>query len=376
MKLVINAGSSSLKVALYEKEKLLQHYHYDLSVQKLVHKGKAKKPVKSDVIDVAHALRDCVEKIREEVSLQKVDSIIHRVVHGGEFYSKTTLITSAVKEKISALRVLAPLHNPPALQCIVKAEMLFPNVKQFAIFDTAYHQTIPSFAYRYGLPEEMYSKLKIRKYGFHGTSHKYLAQEATSITKAKKIITCHLGSGSSICANLNGVSVDTTMGFTPTDGLIMGTRSGALDPEVALYLLKFLKRPETVEKVLTKQSGLLGVSGISSDVRKLWQERKNPKAKLALQMLSYQIKKYISSYNGVLNGVDCIVFSGGVGENAWYVRKDALEGLEHLGIKVDLKKNKLAIGKNKPMMIHSKSSKVKILVILANEELQMIREVK
>lgn len=372
---LVNAGSSSLKTALYDAGKLVVRSHYDGKTLRVTQKRTQKLPC--EIIDAAHALRHNVEFLTEKGLLdpEAITTVGHRVVHGGEYFKKATKITPTVKEKIGALSILAPLHNPANLASIRMAEKLFPGAKHVAVFDTAYHQTIPEAAFRYGIPTDVYKKYKVRKYGFHGTSHKYLAREAQRVTKKKKIITCHIGNGSSVTANKNGKSIDTSMGFTPTDGLIMGTRVGAIDPEAILYLLKFMQAsPERMHQFLNQESGLLGV-GHYTDVRELWENRKKKDAQLALDMLAYDTKKYISQYFGVLNGADVIVFSGGIGENAWYVREATLEGLNNLGIRLDKKKNKKVINPTKPVAIHARSSEVKILVIPTNEEQQMLEEI-
>lgn len=374
---LVNAGSSSLKTALYFGDKLVLRCVYDRKIMNLS-KGNRTQKVQVDTIDAAHALRHNVEYLTEKglLDASEVAAVGHRVVHGGEYFHKAVNITESVKEKIGALSILAPLHNPHNLDAIKMAERLFPKARHVAVFDTAYHQTIPEYAFRYGIPDELYKKYKVRKYGFHGTSHKYLAREATRLTGKKKIITCHLGNGSSITANKNGKSIDTSMGFTPTDGLIMGTRVGAIDPEAVLYLLKFMQAsPARMHKFLNHESGLLGI-GHFNDVRDLWKNRKKEDAQLALDMLSYDAKKYVSMYHGVLGGADVIVFSAGIGENAWYVREAILDGMGALGIQLDKKKNKKVNRPKKAVAIHARTSKVKILIIPANEEKQMLEEMK
>lgn len=373
--LTINAGSSSVKVALFKKEKLIVKLHYDFSLKKIRVYRKSETRKKTSINTIDSAIKDAISyllKHKDIENLNEISFVVHRVVHGGEFFDKAVLIDEKTLQKIEALSLLAPLHNPNNLKGILLTQKLFKQ--NYAVFDTAYHQTIPEEAYRYGISEELYKKYKIRKYGFHGINHKYLASEAKRLYGAKKVITCHLGNGSSITANLNGKSLDTSMGFTPTDGLIMGTRSGAIDPEVVVYLFRLMHSSRKVDELLNHDSGLLSI-GHSSDIRVLWknaQRKKDDKKKkdaiLALEMLSYRLKKYISSYIGVLGGVDAIVFSGGIGENAWYIRELALSGLETLGIKLDIKKNQnnKSFGKGK----------TKLLIIPANEELQMIKEIK
>jgi len=370
--LIVNAGSSSLKTSLFEAEKLIAHYHYDkIGEDTRFYVNKTSKKV--ELIDPGHALRHNIEYLKNKN--YKIAKVVHRVVHGGDFYNKPMLVTSKVKERIAALRILAPLHNPNNLDCIERAELLLPEAKHVAIFDTAYHQTLKEAHYRYGLPEEMYTKYKIRKYGFHGISHKYLAHEAQKVTKKKKIITCHLGNGSSITANLNGKSFDTSMGFTPLDGVIMGTRCGHIDPEIPLYLMRHLHiKPQRVYDILHNESGLLGLSG-KQDLRDI-QKKRTKEAKLALEKLSLDVKKYIGQYHAELNGAEAIVFSGGIGEGSWKIRELALAELGNLDIKLDKAKNKRVKNPKACNVIHARGSKVKILVIPTNEELQMLKDAK
>lgn len=388
--LVVNAGSSSLKTALFNDEQELVRCHYDrlnkeATWLRVTNAGEEKETrSRVDLNDAAHALRHNIIYLVEQNYLKHhndIKVVVHRVVHGGEFYKKAVRITEEVKQRIEALSILAPLHNPHNLAAINAAEHLLSQAKQVAVFDTAYHQTLPPEAFRYGIPETLYLKHKIRKYGFHGTSHKFLATEAKRLCGATKTITCHLGNGSSITANKNCKSIDTSMGFTPTDGLVMGTRSGALDPEVVIYLLRQIRySPKRLHDFLNKESGLLGLTHFSSDVRDIWKAAstgtgdRQEDAALALLMLSYHIKCYVGEYAAILGGVDAIVFSGGIGQNAWYIREDALLGLDFLDIKLDETKNKEVTELKKARMIHKASSKVKILVIPANEELQMVRE--
>ncbi len=370
--LIVNAGSSSLKTSLYDQEKLVGHYHYDKigSDTKFFANKTAKKV---ELIDPGHALRHNIEYLKNKE--YTIDKVVHRVVHGGEFYNKPILITKKVKERIAALRILAPLHNPSNLDCIERAELLLPEAKHIAVFDTAYHQTIKEIQYRYGLPKELYTKYKIRKYGFHGISHKYLAIEAKNCVKAKKVITCHLGNGSSITANLNMKSIDTSMGFTPLDGVIMGTRCGHIDPEIPLYLMRHLHiKPQRVYDILHNESGLLGLCG-EQDLREV-QKKRTKEAKLALEKLGFDVKKYIGQYHAELNGAEAIVFSGGIGEKSWKVRELTLSGMENLGIKLDKTKNKRVKKPKGCNQIHAKGSKVKILVIPTNEERQMLLDTK
>lgn len=303
----------------------------------------------------------------------EIEAVGHRVVHGGETFSGSVLITDEVIEKIRENIELAPLHNPHNLRGILACKRLLPDTPQVAVFDTAFHQKMPEYAFIYGLPYELYKKYKIRRYGFHGTSHRYVSKRASEILgipiEQLKIITAHLGNGCSMSAVKFGVSIDTTMGFTPLEGLLMGTRSGDLDPAVILYIMS--KEGLTMSEInalLNKHSGLLGISGISSDMREIISEMKNgnQKAKLAFEVFCYRIKKYIGAYAAAMGGVDAIVFTAGIGENSPDVRKKVCEGLEFLGIKIDEEKNN---SPDKEKIITTDDSKVKVLVIPTNEEL-------
>lgn len=303
----------------------------------------------------------------------EIEAVGHRVVHGGEAFSGSVLITDEVIEKIRENIELAPLHNPHNLRGILACKRLLPDTPQVAVFDTAFHQKMPEYAFIYGLPYELYKKYKIRRYGFHGTSHRYVSKRASEILgipiEQLKIITAHLGNGCSMSAVKFGVSIDTTMGFTPLEGLLMGTRSGDLDPAVILYIMS--KEGLTMSEInalLNKHSGLLGISGISSDMREIISEMKNgnQKAKLAFEVFCYRIKKYIGAYAAAMGGVDAIVFTAGIGENSPDVRKKVCEGLEFLGIKIDDDKNN---SPEKEKIITTDDSKVKVLVVPTNEEL-------
>ncbi len=303
----------------------------------------------------------------------EIEAVGHRVVHGGEAFSDSVLITDEVIEEIRENIELAPLHNPHNLRGILACKRLLPNTPQVAVFDTAFHQKMPGYAFIYGLPYELYKKYKIRRYGFHGTSHRYVSKRAGEILgiplEKLKIITAHLGNGCSMSAVKFGVSVDTSMGFTPLEGLLMGTRSGDIDPAVVIYLMS--KEGLTMAEInalLNKHSGLLGISGVSSDMREIINEMKNgnPRAKLAFEVFCYRVKKYIGAYSAVMGGVDAIVFTAGIGENSPDVRKKVCEDLEYLGVKIDDEKNN---SPEKEKIITTDNSKVKVLVIPTNEEL-------
>lgn len=303
----------------------------------------------------------------------EIEAIGHRVVHGGEAFSGSVLITDEVIEEIRENIELAPLHNPHNLRGILACKRLLPNTPQVAVFDTAFHQKMPEYAFLYGLPYELYKKYKIRRYGFHGTSHRYVSKRASEILGVSleklKIITAHLGNGCSMSAVKFGISIDTSMGFTPLEGLLMGTRSGDIDPAVVIYLMS--KEGLTMAEInalLNKHSGLLGISGVSSDMREIIKEMKNGniRAKLAFDIFCYRVKKYIGAYSAAMGGVDAIVFTAGIGENSPDVRKEVCKDLEFLGIKIDDEKNN---SPEKEKIITTDDSKVKVLVIPTNEEL-------
>jgi len=309
----------------------------------------------------------------------EISAVGHRVVHGGEEFFESTLITKKVIEIIKSYSSLAPLHNPPNLAGIEAARNLLPEVPQVAVFDTAFHQTIPPKASLYALPYKYYEKYKIRRYGFHGTSHHYVANQAAKFLrkplKELKIITCHLGNGCSITAIDKGKSIDTSMGFTPLEGLVMGTRCGDIDPAAVLFLME--KENFTIPQIndtLNKQSGLLGISGIRNDLREIqrWARKGNQRAKLALEIFIYRIKKYIGAYSAVLGGLDILIFCAGIGENEENIRSRTCQGLEFLGIHLDKRKNK--VPSKVPRFISTESSLVKVLVIPTNEEEMIAKE--
>ena len=309
-------------------------------------------------------------------STDEIEAVGHRVVHGGSTCSDTSEITHEAKEEIRHLSSLAPLHNPPNLAGIEVAEKVFDHAKQVAVFDTAFHQTIPARAHRYAVPEELYEKEKIRLYGFHGTSHKYVSERANEFlnTSNSKIITIHLGNGCSMTAVQDGKSVDHSLGFSPVTGLIMGTRSGDIDPAIVFYLVNELDyKLDEVNTLLQKKSGLLGITGFS-DLREI-EERAasgDEACQLGLEMKTYRIKKYIGAYAAVMNGLDAIVFTGGIGENSETVRKLVCNEMDYLGINLDREKN--AIRSKETRDISTADSRVKVLVIPTNEELEIARQ--
>lgn len=308
-------------------------------------------------------------------SLEDINAVGHRVAHGGEHFKGSAFINDFVLEQIEKCIELAPLHNPANLKGIQAMEQLIPGVNQVAVFDTAFHQTMPAHSYMYAIPYSLYSKYKIRRYGFHGTSHSFIAKRACEILNVdiadQKIITCHLGNGASMCAIEGGKSVDTTMGFTPVEGLIMGTRTGDLDIGVVSYIMDKEELPlSAINTVFNKQSGMLGVTGISSDMREIedaaW-NKDNKRAQLGLNMYYYRIKKYIGAYTAALGGLDTLIFAGGIGENGVETRANICDNLEYLGIKIDPSKNDGLRGKE--IVISTDDSKVKVMVVPTNEEL-------
>ena len=308
--------------------------------------------------------------------LDELDAVGHRMVHGGEKFNKSVLLTPEVMEAFAACNDLAPLHNPANIKGVNAVKALLPNIPQVGVFDTAFHQTMPDYAYMYALPYELYQKYGVRRYGFHGTSHRYVSQRVCEFLgvkpEGKKIITCHIGNGASIAAVKDGKCVDTSMGLTPLEGLIMGTRSGDIDAGAVTFLMdKLGLDTKGISNLLNKQSGLLGVSEGSSDFRDILAgiEAGNDKARLAKEMYCYRIKKYIGEYAAAMGGVDIILFTGGAGENQWEVREGATQGLEFMGIKLDDAKNKAC--RAKEAVLSTDDSKVTICCIPTDEELMI-----
>lgn len=312
-------------------------------------------------------------------SLDEIDAVGHRVVHGGERFNKSVLITEEVIEMLKECIELAPLHNPPNLKGIYAIQELLPHTPQVSVFDTAFHQTMPDYAYVYGLPYSLYEKYGIRRYGFHGTSHRYVSKRACEFLnvpyESQRIITAHIGNGVSITAIKDGKSVDTSMGMTPVEGLMMGTRSGDLDPGVISYIMeKEHMSASGISTLLNKFSGVLGISGISSDMREIEVgiKENNPRAILALNTYDYRIKKYIGAYSAVLGGVDILVFTGGVGENQAITRSVVCKNMEYMGIELDEELNRSV--RAKEVVISKPSSKVKVLIIPTDEELTIAKD--
>lgn len=382
--LIVNAGSSSLKFQLIDAKKKFDTLYSGIadgisrnSCFFKAHIGKKEIRYKKIFKNHEEALKEALDvMIKNKVisKLKNIKAIGHRVVHGGEKYRNATLITKDVKETIEKLSDLAPLHNPPNLEGINACEKLLKGIKNIAVFDTAFHQTIPEKAYEYAIPRKFYKEYKIRRYGFHGTSHKYISSQVYKLLKKKKgkVITCHLGNGSSLSAIVDGKCVDTSMGFTPLEGVPMGTRCGSIDTAIAFYLMKKEKlSARAVDHLLNNKCGILGISEISSDVRDIWRlaQKKNKKALFTLEFLAYKIALQIGAYIAAMNGVDAIAFTAGIGENAWYLRRDICNYLKFAGVELDSKKNKASETK-----IHNKLSKVKVYVIKTNEGLQIASE--
>ena len=316
------------------------------------------------------------EKFGAVSSIEEIDAVGHRMVHGGEKFSASTLLTDEVLEVFEACNDLAPLHNPANLKGVNAVKDIAPEMPQVGVFDTSFHQTLPDYAYIYGIPYELYEKYGIRRYGFHGTSHRYITKRVCEMLgvnpEDKKIITCHIGNGGSIAAVKNGKCVDTTMGLTPLEGLMMGTRSGDIDPGAIPFIMEKLQLDgKGLSDLLNKKSGVLGVSGVSSDMREVEAAAAsgNKRAELANTIYFYRIKKYIGAYAAAMGGVDIIVFAGGVGENQYPCREAALEGLEFIGVELDKELNKKSRGEE--VVLSTPESKVKVVLVPTDEELMI-----
>ena len=390
--LVINCGSSSLKYQLINMETedvmakgLVERIGIEGSRIKHETIGKEKKTIETPMQDHKRALELVMESLTNEEygaikSLDEIDAVGHRVVHGGEDFAKSVVIDEKVLKGIEDNVEIAPLHNPPNIMGIKACQRLLPDVKQVAVFDTAFHQTMPEESYIYALPYEYYEKYKIRRFGFHGTSHKYITNKAAEMlgkdVNEVNLITCHLGNGSSICAVENGKSIDTSMGFTPLEGLAMGTRCGDLDPAILPFIMdKENLSTEEINTLINKKSGVLGISGVSSDFRDIEEARDqgNKRAKLALDIFEKRVRGYIGSYMTELDHVDAIVFTAGVGENSVEMRESIVAGLKSLGIKLDPERNNV---RGEDRLISSDDSSIKVFVIPTNEELMIARDTK
>ena len=388
--LVINCGSSSLKYQLIDMsteesmvQGLVERIGIEGSILTQKVEGKDKYIINTNIKDHKGAIKLVLEALVDSIhgvikSMDEISAVGHRVVHGGEKYSDSVLIDDEVLKSIKDCIVLAPLHNPPNVIGIEACKELMPSTPMVAVFDTAFHQTMPKHAYICPVPYELYEKYGVRKYGFHGTSHKYVSYKVAETMgkdiKNLKIITCHLGNGCSLAAVKNGKSVDTSMGFTPLAGVMMGTRSGSIDPSVISFLIEQHGYTiEQIDELLNKKSGILGISGVSSDFRDVLEaaESENERAKLALEIFYYKVRTQIAAYAGAMGGVDVIVFTAGIGENSSITRREILKGLEFFGFTINTEKNEL---RGKIQEISNEDSRVKVYVVPTNEELMIARD--
>ncbi len=386
--LVLNCGSSSIKYALYNmdtKEVMTsggaERVGLDGAFVKVKLANGEKKQIMHDIPEHTEGVKFIFSLLTDpEIGvikdLKEIDAVGHRMVHGGEKFNKSVLLTDEVLKVFEECSDLAPLHNPANLKGVNAVSELMPGLPQVGVFDTAFHQTMPDYAYMYAIPYELYDKYGIRRYGFHGTSHRYVAQRVCDFLGVdpaeKKIITCHIGNGASIAAVDGGKCVDTSMGLTPLEGVMMGTRSGDIDGGAVSFIQKKLGLDaDGISDLLNKKSGVLGVTELSSDMREVEAACQNgdPKAVLAMKMYNYRIKKYIGAYAAAMGGVDIIVFTAGVGENQWSTRQEACEGLEFLGVKIDKELNKGLRGVEK--VISTADSKVTVCIIPTDEELMI-----
>lgn len=392
--LVVNAGSSSLKYQLFNTtdgvviaKGICERIGID---GKITHKQLVSGKSFSAEVDMPNhtiAMQSVVDALTHEdhgciKSMSEIEAVGHRIVHGGHYFSQSVVLTDDVFKTLDEkCRAIAPLHTPAHLQGIQACLDILPSTPQVLVFDTAFHQTMPEEAYMYGLPYELYEKYGVRRYGAHGTSHRYVAGEMIKIlggnAEGTKIVTCHLGNGSSISAVKDGKCVDTSMGFTPLAGVLMGTRCGDMDPALVPFVMEQLNlSPAEVNNYMNKQCGFLGISGVSSDCRDLEAAIRegNHRAKLAMDMLCYQIKKFIGSYTAAMGGLDAIVFTAGIGENTSYIREHALDGLDFLGVKIDKEINNETKGYSGITDMSDKASRVKIYMIPTNEELMIAQD--
>jgi len=388
--LVINSGSSSIKFELFEMPS--ERVEASGAVQRIgeeqgllqLQVGGVKQEISQPVAHHAEGLSLIVEALTDSQhgglrDISDIGAVGHRVVHGGEAFAEPVRITDEVEQAIEDHVALAPLHNPPNLQGIQVARQLLPDVPQVAVFDTAFHQSIPDYAYVYPVPYELYTESRVRRYGFHGTSHRYVAQQAAELLDRPldrlNLITCHLGNGCSVTAIRGGRSVDTSMGLTPLEGLVMGTRCGDIDPAIVAFLERTQEiSVADIDRLLNKESGLLGLSGVSNDMRQVLEagEQGNARAALALAIYCYRLKKYIGAYTAALGTVSAVVFTAGVGENSPRVRELTLEGLEGLGYKLDRERNANHAGGAND--VAAADSAARILVIPTDEELLIARD--
>lgn len=391
--LVLNCGSSSIKYKLYnmDDESVLaqggvERIGLDNAFLKLTLPNGEKTKLMHDMPDHKEGVNFVFQTLLSPEygaikSLDEIDAVGHRIVQGGDLFEKSCIVTKEVEDGIESLCDLAPVHNAGHLKGLRAVDALMPTTPQVVVFDNAFHSTMPDYAYLYAVPYELYTKYHVRRYGFHGTSHRYVSHRVceilgTDINK-QKIITCHIGNGASVAAVLNGKVVDTSMGLTPLAGVMMGSRSGDIDPSAVTFIMEKLgKKPQEMADYLNKESGVLGISGVSSDMRDVEKAAKegNEKAILALTMYDYRIKKYIGAYAAVMNGVDTIVFTAGVGENQASMRKGVCEGLDYLGVKLDKELNNTVHGTE--TVISTPDSRVKVVVVPTDEEIVIARDTK
>lgn len=391
--LVLNCGSSSIKYKLYnmDDESVLvqggvERIGLDNAFLKLTLPNGEKTKLMHDMPDHKEGVNFVFQTLLSPEygaikSLDEIDAVGHRIVQGGDLFEKSCIVTKEVEDGIESLCDLAPVHNAGHLKGLRAVDALMPTTPQVVVFDNAFHSTMPDYAYLYAVPYELYTKYHVRRYGFHGTSHRYVSHRVceilgTDINK-QKIITCHIGNGASVAAVLNGKVVDTSMGLTPLAGVMMGSRSGDIDPSAVTFIMEKLgKKPQEMADYLNKESGVLGISGVSSDMRDVEKAAKegNEKAILALTMYDYRIKKYIGAYAAVMNGVDTIVFTAGVGENQASMREGVCEGLDYLGVKLDKELNNTVHGTE--TVISTPDSRVKVVVVPTDEEIVIARDTK
>jgi len=388
--LVLNCGSSSIKYKLYDmnNDQVLasggvERIGLDNAFIKVALPNGEKKQIMHDMPDHKEGVNFVFQVLLDKEigalqSVNEIDAVGHRVVQGGDIYTESVLVTPQVEKDIEDLCELAPVHNPGHLRGIKAVDELMPNVPQVCVFDNAFHSTMPDYAYLYAIPYDLYEKYHVRRYGFHGTSHRYVSKRVCEFLgkdiKTQRIITCHIGNGASIAAVKYGKCIDTSMGMTPLEGLMMGSRSGDIDAAAVTYLMEKLgKKPQEMSDFLNKKSGVLGITGISSDMREIENAalEGNERAQLALNMYNYRIKKYIGAYAAAMGGVDIIVWTAGVGENQTDTRIDACSDLEFLGIKIDAEKNKT---RGQETIISTDDSKVTVCVIPTDEELVIARD--
>jgi len=390
--LVVNAGSSSLKYQLFDtsSSSVLAKGNCErngIEGSRIVHKtsGKEEYIKEGNLVDHSAAMKLVVETLLNAdvgciKTVDEIEAIGHRVVHGGPYFAESVLVTDEVMSVLEKCVSYAPLHTPAHIMGIKGCKAAMPNTPEVLVFDTAFHQTMPKEAFMYGVSYDMYEDYQIRRYGAHGTSHRYVSGEMIKLLGGKaegtKIVTCHIGNGSSISAVKDGKCIDTSMGFTPLDGVLMGTRCGAIDPAIVPFIMeKKGYTPAEMDNYMNKKCGFAGISGVGSDSRDVERAMNegNERAKLVLDMLSYQIKKYIGSYSAAMGGVDAIVFTAGIGEHVPYIRKNALSGLEYLGVKLDASRNTFGHS-NDPVKLSSDDSKVQIYMIPTNEELVIAKD--